>query len=116
MTDLTSLIQAIWPTVLFSLGVYGLLFVLRLIVERSIPRLKMDGNYYWREVVLPVLPFLLGGLVGALLSAYPYPEGIGSCMARALYGAVCGLFSGVVYRVVKNLVRSKLSKSEPPPP
>jgi hypothetical protein len=63
----------------------------------------------WRENILPYLPVGMGGLLGWMVDAYPYPESFSATVtARIFFGIVCGLASGLVYRHVKQLARKMM--------
>jgi hypothetical protein len=95
---------ASWATLLFCMGVYITVFLIRRAAELLIKGLV--NNFYWRELVLLLLPPLLGVLLGVGLSTgFSYPEGISGWKARALYGLVCGFSSGMVYKIALSIVR-----------
>lgn len=92
---------------LFCLGLAAVIFVVRRFVEYFVKTksfLKL-----WHELILPVFPVMLGGLTGLLAKMYPYPEGIESASGRVLFGLVAGLLSGLVYRVIKSLLKAKIT-------
>jgi hypothetical protein len=70
-----------------------------------------SASKVWKELILPILPPVLGGLICFLNSAYPYPEGFDSSSARAVFGIASGLLSGLVYRVIKSILSGKISES-----
>jgi len=100
-----------WQFVLFCLGVAAITFVLRKLIEFFIlDNPKMPGtrtSKFWTDLVLPTFPVLFGCLVGLLGKQYPYPETLNSTSGRVLFGMVAGLFSGLIYRVVKSFLSSK---------
>lgn len=63
-----------------------------------------ETNKWYREILLPLGPIGTGGLLGAFVSEFPYPEGFTSLAARVFYGVVCGLLSAHVYKMVKGFV------------
>jgi hypothetical protein len=96
-----------WQTVLFGLGVYTFSVTLRKLLEGLFNKFDLAHNYYWRSVLLPVLPPLIGVVWGALPTKYPYPEVLSGRMGHAVFGLVCGFFSSLIYRVVKSLMVKK---------
>jgi hypothetical protein len=68
---------------------------------------KTKLSKLWREVVLPLLPILIGNLIG-LINMYPYPAEFTSLPSHMLFGGFCGAISGVVYRVVMSFLNSKI--------
>jgi hypothetical protein len=97
---------------IFCLGLAAVIFVVRKFVEFFVKTVKVLK--LWHELILPVFPVVLGGLTGLFAQMYPYPEGIGSASGRVLFGLVAGLLSGLVYRVVKSLLKAKITFSESP--
>ena len=98
--------------VLFCLGVAAVTFVLRKGIEFFVlDNPKMPGtraSKFWNDFVLPVFPVVFGCLVGVFAKQYPYPENLTSTSGHVVFGLVAGLFSGLIYRVVKAFLASKL--------
>lgn len=97
-------------TIVFCLVVFCLVWVQRKVVEGLLPKLK-DPKYkyshYWTELFVPIGPISTGGILGFLVSEYPYPEMFSTSTSRTFFGIVCGLLSGLVYRLVKKNVLEK---------
>ena len=116
-----NILQALlsWQFVLFALAIAAFTFVARKVVEfaidsPSIPTGKMTKNdRFWTELVLPILPVVLGGGGGYLAKMYPFPDGITSASARIAFGLVAGLLSGLLYRIIKGILASKLAAIVP---
>ncbi len=111
-----------WQFLLFCLGIAAITFVIRKIVEFTIlDNPKMPGSKFskfWRELLLPVGPVFTGSIIAFFAKQYPYPQGISSASGRLLFGLVAGFLSGLVYRVITGMLRSKIqitSVSEVPP-
>lgn len=69
---------------------------------------KAEENKYYRELMLPLGPPATGGLIAAFVKLYPFPEAFaGSLSGRVFLGAVLGLLSGFVYRIVKKMLAKK---------
>lgn len=104
-----------WQFVFFALAIAAMTFVLKKVVEFAIdsPSIPTGGmtkeNRFWRELVLPIAPVLMGAGAGFFAHMYPFPEGISSASARIAFGMVAGLLSGLLYRVVKGTLASKLA-------
>lgn len=103
--DDISLLESVWPIVLFCLMVYAVAFIVRRVADAIIRKWSWNKSYWWLEVVLPIMPLFVGGCLGWCLKAFPYPAGITHWTVRAGFGAACGLGSGTVYRVVKSLIK-----------
>lgn len=92
-----------WQFLLFCLSLAAVIEVLRRFVEyyeKDVKDLKM-----WNELILPSLPVFMGGFLGAVLKAFPYPEGFATIGPRILFGLVAGLLSTYVYRALKAFIR-----------
>jgi hypothetical protein len=104
-----------WQFVLFALAIAALTFVIRKVVEfaldnPSIPTGKMTKtDRLWTELLLPILPVVLGAVAGLLAKKYPFPDGLTNPSARIAFGLVAGLLSGLVYRVIKGTLAGKIA-------
>jgi hypothetical protein len=102
-----------WQFVLFSLAIMAVTSVIRKIVEfilESIPtKLVSKTNKIWTELLLPILPVILGAVLGVICVQYPFPMGLSTDSGRVVFGLVAGLLSGLLYRVIKSILAGKLS-------
>lgn len=104
-----------WQFLLFCLAIAALTFVVRKIVEFILDNPRVPASKtskLWREVLLPILPVVGGGLSGGFATHYPYPDGLTSASGRVIFGLVAGLFSGLVYRMVNSFITSKITTIE----
>jgi len=101
-----------WQFVLFCLAVAAVTFIARKIIEfvldhPSIPASK--SSKFWTDLFLPIFP-VVGGPLGAWLApGYPYPDGLSTSSGRIIFGLVAGLLSGLVYRIAKSFLVSKIT-------
>jgi hypothetical protein len=108
-----------WQFLLYCLSIAAIIFVVRKVVEYAldnpkIPTGKMNKkSKFWRELILPILPVVIGPLGALLAKQYPYPEGLSSLSGRLAFGLVAGLLSGLVYRLVSSFLLSKLNENQP---
>ena len=102
------------PTMLFGVAVYLIVFMIRRVVETAWK--PFTENKYWRDIVLPLLPALLGIALALACYKFPFPEGIKSKSARALYGLVVGFFCSKFYRTAKVLIDRKVPQPDPNAP
>ena len=79
--------------VVFCLAIYAISFSVRRIVEGIFKKYALAERYFWREVVVVVLPVVVGLTIGAFLKAFPYPDGFTGHGSHMLYGLFCGLSS-----------------------
>src|SRR5574338_712392 len=93
-----------WQFLLFCLAIAAVLFVIRRLFEYLLETRKIDAknSKLWKDLILPILPVVLGPTAAYLAKAYPYPNGLSSGSARVAFGLVAGLLSGLVYRVLKS--------------
>lgn len=105
-----------WQFVFFGLAVAAIVYVLRLVVEYAASLLKKDlsQSNLWNNLLLPIIPILLGVIAALLLKKFPYPgftpdaHGIVSRGDRIIFGLVAGLLSTLMYRIIKSLLYQKL--------
>jgi hypothetical protein len=99
-----------WQFVLFCVSVAACTHVIRIVVDfilRS-KNIEPKNNLFWTDLVLPILPVILGSAGAVLAKQYPYPLDIGSGSGRFAFGLCAGLLSGLVWRVVKSMIHVKL--------
>ena len=93
-------IFANWQSVLFAIGVYLLTYTMRTIVEFYWKSWK--ANKVYNELILHLFPIIIGGLVALVAKKFPWPMPIGDlASARIFYGAILGMFCGVIYGRVR---------------
>lgn len=85
--------------------------VIRKVAELVSPDLKNSGlvmSRVWRELLLPILPVVIGASLAAAITSFPYPEVFAkSLVMRVIYGTLAGFFSTWAYRIIKTLVQRK---------
>ena len=106
------LVELFWITV-FGAGCYVLTLVIRRIVETAKPTLRIKPyaftfSRWWNQVILYVLPILLGslGAIG-LRGTTVMPEGVESFKAAVVYGMVLGSMSSMLYKILRMLIMKK---------
>jgi hypothetical protein len=99
-----------WQFILFGLAVAGVVYVVRILVEYFIQLAKRDPktSKFWSELVLPILPVVLGAVAAVKLKSFPYPDGLVTRGDRIIFGLVAGLLSTLLYRIVKGLISAKI--------
>lgn len=98
-----------WQFVMFALFVATLMYILRTVLEYFFP--KLTTAKIWNSLLLMILPVLIGGFLGWFLNAYPYATGLTTKMDHLAYGSVAGLLSTIIFKVVKELLGSKISQA-----
>jgi hypothetical protein len=98
-----------WQFVLFGMSVAAVMFVIRKIVEYLIStRTDLAKNSkLWNDLILPILPVVLGAVGALTIKQYPYPYGLTTNASRFIFGLVAGLLSTLLYRVFKALLFQK---------
>lgn len=103
-----------WQFIVFGLAVAALIFVIRQFIEYGLLNWfkinsKAKKMKLWHDLFLPILPVVLGGLLGFIFKTYPYPNGLSTNGGRVIFGLVAGLMSGLLYRVIKSLLFQKIT-------
>ena len=106
---------------LFCLAISASTYVITIVVNYAVHAkgYVAKENHLWSELILPILPILLGTLASVIAKHYPYPAEIISASGRFAFGLVAGLFSGFAWRWVKAIISNKmkaLSTEVPVPP
>lgn len=105
-----------WQFVLFGLAIATVMYVLRIIVEyvATLVKKSLANSQLWNDLLLPILPVIIGGLASYVLKVFPYPSfpagpgGVIPTGDRLIFGLVAGLLSGLMYRVIKSLLYQKM--------
>jgi hypothetical protein len=85
------------PMVCFVLGIAIVIYVVRNILEKTIPSLKTAT--WFQEIVLPYSPILVGILLAISMKNYAFP--MMTLSGRALSGLIGGAFSDFAYNKIK---------------
>lgn len=89
-----------WQTVVFALGIYLITYVVRSVVEYAWKNWRQNRLY--TDLGLHTFPIVVGGLVALFAKKFPWPMPISdSASARIFYGAILGMFCGVIYGRVR---------------
>lgn len=97
---------------LFCLGIFGATYIIRLVVE-FFGKEKVKTSKVWTDLILPLLPLVLGITFSILAKTYPYPQGLEQLgSGRIMFGMTAGLLSGAIFRTVKSMIWSKIAPSE----
>lgn len=107
-----------WQFIFFALAVAAVMYVIRLFVEYFLNLSKVDikKSKLWNDLIMPILPVLIGAFGSVFLKAFPYPDGLTTKGDRIVFGLVAGLLSTVIYRVVKALLYQKIVAALQPAP
>lgn len=106
MSPLSALLS--YQFILLCLAISAIVFVFRTIVDYLLKATNKTSTL-WEDAVLPISPILLGGLVGWLMTSFPYPDNLTSKDSRIIFGLVAGSLSGLVYRMIKATVIRKIA-------
>ena len=90
------------------LGISAIVFVFKTIIEFIFKFYSRNKFVYklWKNLLLPLMPVLIGVLV-LFDKTYPFPENFNGIISRSMFGLTAGLFSGLVYRLIKELIIKK---------
>lgn len=64
----------------------------------------------WRELLLPILPIVIGPAITFFATGYPYPEGFNGSSGRVVFGLVAGFSSGLIVKLYNSFLSSKVSE------
>lgn len=92
------------------LALSALIFAIRRLVEFRFN--TFTKGTLWRDLILPLLPLVLGTLIPLAAPMLPVPEGFASTSGRVLFGLTAGFLSGFVYRWVKAAFHAKVGSHE----
>jgi hypothetical protein len=115
--DINSLAGVIFnvQTIYFCLAIYVVTYLIRritegtwgIIVQREVRKVSIP-NRIWTEIVVPILPILVGGGLSFAAKTFVWPDfSMKTKLARVLYGGICGLFSAFIYNRIRGWLKSK---------
>jgi hypothetical protein len=106
-----------WQFILFGLAVAGVMYVLRILVEYFMQLANHDPtkSKLWGEVLLPILPVIIGAVGALKFRTFPYPDNLDTKGDRIIFGLVAGLLSTLIYRIIKSLLSAKTISNNSPP-
>lgn len=116
--DINSLASSIFnvQTIYLCLAIYVVTYLIRRVIEGTWSILIQQGDAkktsvssrIWDEVVVPILPILIGGGLSFAAKTFVWPDfAIKTKLARFLYGCICGLFSSFIYNRIRGWLKSK---------
>lgn len=117
--ELQEILTNLWWAVLFSVGVYVSVRLLR-IAEKGLPG-HLREHWIYHDMLLPLIPAVLGGVYALSFFQYPFPEEVRDIpLARMMLGVSMGFFSSWAVRVLRARIKQvsgvDVGASEPPPP
>lgn len=95
--------------IFLALSISGITFIIRKIVEYLLETHTTNGlqSKLWKGLILPILPLIIGSLA-ALFKNYTYPAGFNSGSGRFIFGIVAGMFAGLVYKMLNEMIGEKI--------
>jgi Na+-translocating ferredoxin:NAD+ oxidoreductase RnfD subunit len=102
-------------TIYICLAVYVVTYFIRRILEGTWKILVESGRVknnhlayrIWSEILLPIVPILVGGAMGLMAKFIIWPDITnGNVGGRILYGAVCGMFSSFIFSRIRGFLKS----------
>jgi uncharacterized membrane protein len=105
------LIEQSLSIIVFCLAIFAITWVIRKGLELIFPKLLEKDTKLkkvWEEYILRLIPIIFGGVLGGLITSYPYPETFETGVARVFFGIFCGLISTLVYRLIKRNILNKI--------
>lgn len=97
-----------WQFIMFCLMLQALTFIVRKIVDYKMLTDPNKDYKFWNDLILPILPIILGCVIGFLAKRYPFPEHFSLPSTRIFFGLVAGLLSSMIYKVTWGMLKSKL--------
>lgn len=108
-------------TVYLCLAIYVITYLVRRLFEGTWSILIQQGEVksnsiwgrVWNEVVVPILPILIGGTLSFAVKTFVWPDfAVKTKLARVLYGCICGLFSAFIYNRIRGWLKSGYGRDD----
>lgn len=107
-----------WQFLVLCVGITAITFIFKTIIEYSIlNNPNMPGNSrsrFWRDLVLPLLPIILGVLFAIFAKSFPYPAVMTEIYSKFLFGISAGLLSPTLYRVIRAMLWKNVGNNDTP--
>lgn len=103
-----------WQFLLFCVAVVSVTYVVRTVVDYVFGlfgRMPKE-SHLWTELILPILPVILGSVGAFVAQQYPYPIEITSASGRFAFGLCAGLLSGLLWRWIKSAIGRRIAKTD----
>lgn len=97
-----------WQFLIFSISIFGIVFIIRTILQYFFTNIA--SKKWYRQLFLPILPLTLGAVIGYVAKAYPYPWAQPNFSGRVLFGFAAGLLSSFVYKMVTENIINKANQ------
>ena len=97
--------------IFFCLMLVALTTIISKFVNYLTKKGKLPVSDLWNDVLLPVMPIIIGMILALLFKKFPYPQALSMTSGRFIFGTVSGLLSTVVYRLVWSTIKSKISSN-----
>ncbi len=106
-----------WQFLFFCIALGAVVFVIRQVVEYAMKNwwpLKgwaaaNSKAKVWRDLILPIMPIVLGQVAALASPQYPYPEGFSTISGRIVFGLVAGFSSGLIVKLYKSFLASTVA-------
>lgn len=107
-----------WQFLFFCIAIGAIVFVIRQVVEYAMENwwplkgwVAANSNAkVWRELLLPILPIVMGPAITFFATGYPYPEGFTGNSSRIIFGLVAGFSSGLIVKLYNSFLSSKVAE------
>ncbi len=96
-----------WQFIVLCLGIFAVIQFIRIIVEYTIP--SSINARWWRSFILPLLPLILGALVGFFTKKYnfAFPDVITTNAEKFMFSIGAGALSSTVVRVIREMLLNR---------
>lgn len=100
-----------WQFLIFCVAIIAVVFIIRKIAEYGLANWApiMKETKLWNDLILPILPVVVGFLGGLAIKSYPYPYGLTNTVSRCIFGLGAGLLSTLLYKVLALLIQQKIA-------
>lgn len=107
-------------TLVLAMTVVIITFFVKRIVETAAPSIKKQADEnspqatyktqlarWWNEVILHLIPELLGAIIGIFPNEFLYGTTVKTMSGRMFYGIVTAWFSSSLYKIVRKAIAAK---------
>ncbi len=102
----------------YCIAVGAVVFVIRKLVEYGMLnwwplkqwRAANKESKLWRDLILPILPIVIGCLGGVYVQEYPYPASLDSASGHIIFGLVAGFSSGLAVKIYNTWLTTKVKE------
>jgi hypothetical protein len=99
-----------WQFIIFAVAIMAVVHVIRMFAEYGLSNWKplMKESKLWNDLIMPILPIVVGVLGALVIKSYPYPNNLTATGSRFIFGLGAGMLASTLFRFVMASINQKI--------